>query len=277
MMVGSADPRRNGPAAPTAGTIPRHRGRWSIALRTTTPVPVESTTYSRPRDPAMIRLRQVALVASELDAVVAELGAAFGLEVCFVDPGVGEFGLHNALMLIGDQFLEVVSPRREGTTAGRLLDRRRGDDGNGDGGYMAIYEVDDLDHRVEIVRAAGTRVAWSIDLPEIRARHLHPRDVGGAIVSIDQPTRRGEWPWGGPTWRAHDGNRVVTAIAGISVGAVDPAAMRQRWAELGLDHAVRFVPAGARGEGIDGLDLVATDRDRAGESIELGGVAIRLV
>jgi hypothetical protein len=220
----------------------------------------------------MIRLRQVALVASDLDTVVAELCAALGLDVCFVDPGVGEFGLHNALMLIGDQFLEVVSPVREGTTAGRLLDRRAGD-----GGYMAIYEVDDLDTRVERVQAAGVRVVWSIDLPTIRARHLHPRDVGGAIVSIDQPARRGEWPWGGPTWGAHDGNGVVSAIAGLAIGAADPAAMRARWAELGLDHAVRFAPATERGEGIDGLDLVATDRDRAGETMELCGIAIRLV
>ena len=220
----------------------------------------------------MIRLRQVALVASDLDTVVAELCAALGLDVCFVDPGVGEFGLHNALMLIGDQFLEVVSPIREGTTAGRLLDRR-----SGDGGYMAIYEVDDLDARVEHVQAAGVRVVWSIDLPTIRARHLHPRDVGGAIVSIDQPARRGEWPWGGPTWRAHDGNGVVSAIAGLAIGAADPTAMRARWAELGLDHAVRFVPATDRGEGIDGLDLVATDRDRAGETMELCGISIRLV
>ncbi|HWM19851.1 MAG TPA: VOC family protein [Ilumatobacteraceae bacterium] len=220
----------------------------------------------------MIRLRQVALVASDLDTVVAELCAALGLDVCFVDPGVGEFGLHNALMLIGDQFLEVVSPIREGTTAGRLLDRRAGD-----GGYMAIYEVDDLDARVERVQAAGVRVVWTIDLPTIRARHLHPRDVGGAIVSIDQPANRGEWPWGGPTWRAHDGNGVVSGIAGLAIGAADPAAMRARWAELGLDHAVRFVPATDRGEGIDGLDLVATDRDRAGETMELCGIAIRFV
>ena len=225
----------------------------------------------------MIRLRQVALVARDLDTVVAELCAALGLEVCYVDPGVGEFGLHNALMLIGDQFLEVVSPTRDGTTAGRLLERRARDNGNGDGGYMAIYEVDDLDARVEHVQAAGVRVVWSVDLPTIRARHLHPRDVGGALVSIDQPARRGEWPWGGPTWRAHDGNGVVSAIAGLAIGAADPAAMRARWAELGLDHAVRFVPPTDRGEGIDGLDLVATDRDRAGETMDLCGVAIRLV
>ena len=153
-------------------------------------------------------------------------------------------------MLIGDQFLEVVSPTREGTTAGRLLDRRARDDGNGDGGYMAIYEVDDLDApRRAACRPPACASSGRSTSRRSGRRHLHPRDVGGALVSIDQPARRGEWPWGGPTWRAHDGNGVVTAIAGVTVGATDPPAMRRRWAELGLDHAVRFVAGQRSGRG----------------------------
>lgn len=219
----------------------------------------------------MIRLRQVALVAADRDPVVAELCRWLGVTVCFEDPGVAEFGLHNALMTIGDQFLEVVSPTTSGTTAGRLLDKR-----GGDGGYMAIYEVDDLERRAEALVGNGVRVVWRIDLPDISARHLHPRDVGGAIVSIDQPLPSGSWRWAGP-WRAHAETTTVTGIAGIDVAAEDPAAMRARWAELDLDHAVRFVPAGPRGEGIDAFDVVATDRARAGESAHIGGVDIRLV
>jgi hypothetical protein len=219
----------------------------------------------------MIRLRQVALVATDRDAVVAELCDWLGVTVCFEDPGVAEFGLHNTLMTIGDQFLEVVSPTGEGTTAGRLLDKR-----GGDGGYMAIFEVDDLDARQDALSAAGVRVVWSIDLPDIRARHLHPRDVGGAIVSIDQPVPNGTWRWAGP-WRAHAETSVVTAIAGIDVAAAEPAAMRARWAALGLAHAVRFVPAGPRGEGIGAIDVAAADRTRAGESRTICGVDVRLV
>ncbi len=219
----------------------------------------------------MIRLRQVALVARDRDQVVSELGAALGVTVCYEDPGIAEFGLHNALMTVGDQFLEVVSPVSEGTTAGRLLDKR-----GGDGGYMAIFEVDDLDARVERLAGLGVRVVWRIDLDDIRARHLHPRDVGGAIVSLDEPRPNGAWRWAGP-WRAHAETSVVTAIAGVDVAAVDPDAMGARWAELGLDHAVRFVPAGERGEGIDAVDLVAADRRRAGEELAVGGVTLRLV
>jgi hypothetical protein len=51
--------------------------------------------------------------------------------------------------------------------------------------------------------------------------------------------------------------------------------MAARWAEVGIDHAVRFISAGPRGEGIDAIDLVATDRSRTGETI--GGVELRLI
>ncbi len=220
----------------------------------------------------MIRLRQVALVAHDLDAVVGELCDTFGLSVCFHDPGVGEFGLHNALMVIGDQFLEVVAPTQDGTTAGRLLDKCAGD-----GGYMAIYEVDDLDARVDHLTAHGVRIVWRGDFPTIRGRHLHPRDVGGVLVSIDQPEPPGSWTWGGPTWQAHSDGSVVAAIAGVTVGADDPDAMARRWDELGLRAAVGFTRAGERGEGLDGVDLVAADRARVGETHEIGGVTFRLV
>jgi hypothetical protein len=219
----------------------------------------------------MIRLRQVALVAADRDRVVGELCEWLGVTVCYEDPGVAEFGLHNALMTIGDQFLEVVSPTTDGTTAGRLLDKR-----GGDGGYMAIYEVDDLATRDEELAERGVRVVWRIDLPDIASRHLHPRDVGGALVSIDQAVPAGAWRWGGP-WKAHAETGTVTGIAGLDIAAADPAAMRARWRELRIDHAVRFVPAGPRGEGIDAMDVVAADRSRTGESATICGIEIRLV
>ena len=40
---------------------------------------------------------------------------------------------------------------------------------------------------------------------------------------------------------------------------------------------VEFVEAGERGEGIDGVDLVATDRARCGETHNICGVTFRLV
>jgi hypothetical protein len=189
-----------------------------------------------------------------------------------VDPGVGEFGLHNALLLVGDQFIEVVSPTQEGTTAGRMLEKR-----GGDGGYMVLFEVDDLDAREADLATHGVRIVWSMDLPSIRGRHLHPRDVGGAIVSLDQPSTPGAWEWGGPTWPTAPAASVVSAISQISISAEDPTAMRARWKELDIDTQVDFIAASNRGEGLDVVDLVATDRSRVGDEMDLVGVRFRLV
>ena len=70
-----------------------------------------------------MRLRQVALVAREIEPAVEALRSVLGLGDPFRDPGVAEFGLRNAVMPLGDDFLEVVSPVQPGTSAGRWLER----------------------------------------------------------------------------------------------------------------------------------------------------------
>ena len=224
----------------------------------------------------MIRLRQIALIADDLDPVVDQLRAALGLEACFHDPGVAEFGLRNALLLVGDQFLEVLSPVAPDTAVGRLLAKR-----GGPGGYMVIHEVDDLDARTDRLAAAGVRIVWSGDLPQIRGRHLHPNDVGGAIVSIDQPAEPGRWHWGGPTWEAMavaGPPGAVDAIAGVTIAAADPDALAERWGDLGIDESIRFVFGEPNTiDGITTVELRAVDRSRAGERHDICGVEFALV
>ena len=60
----------------------------------------------------MIRLRQVCLVASDRDTVVSHIESVFSLRTAYEDPGVATFGLHNAVIPVGDQFLEIVAPVR---------------------------------------------------------------------------------------------------------------------------------------------------------------------
>ena len=57
-----------------------------------------------------MRLRQVVLVAGDLDRVEAEIVAGLDVEACVHDLGVGQFGLRNVLFPVGDTLLEVVSP-----------------------------------------------------------------------------------------------------------------------------------------------------------------------
>ena len=104
--------------------------------------------------PMWLRLRQIALVAERLAPVEAELIDVLGIEVCFRDPGVGHFGLENALFPIGNQLLEGVAPTQEQTAGGRYLERRGGD--------SALFEhLLDANHGR---RSAGALPSsWSID------------------------------------------------------------------------------------------------------------------
>ena len=220
----------------------------------------------------MIRLRQVALVAKDLEPVARQLCDTFNLTIAVRDLDVAEFGLTNALMTVGDQFIEIISPTTEGTAGGRMIERR-----GGDSGYMVMHEVDDLDRRLSHLADNNVRIIWSGDFDDIRGRHLHPKDTGGAIVSLDEAIPEGSWRWAGTTWTPHRQNSVVSAIASVTIGANDPAAMRSRWDELSISTAIHFDQAGPRGEGIDRVDLVAADRRRVGETFDIGGVTWVLV
>jgi len=217
-----------------------------------------------------MRIRQIVFAARELVPTSATLAKLLALDPPYADPGVAEFGLHNAVYVFGDQFVEIVSPTRAGTTAGRLIERR------GDCGYMLILQTDDFGRELARFDTLGVRHVWAKDLPDIRAMHLHPKDIGGAIVSIDQPVPPQSWRWGGPGWQVQGGRAGQQRVVGITVGATDPLAMATRWAEvlrlaaprphgggwrLALDDGgVDFVAADARGEGIAGYALAVHDR-----------------
>jgi Glyoxalase-like domain len=250
-----------------------------------------------------MRLRQVALVARDLEAVVADCCAVLGLEVGFRDPEIAMFGLRNALMPIGDTFLEVVSPVREDATAARFLERRRGD-----GGYMVIVQTDDLDVARTRLTTLGVRVVFEVAFDDVATLHLHPRDVGGAILSLDVARPPESWRWAGPLWHEHVRTDVSAVLAGVELQAADPAAMAARWSAIldrpsresgpgswviplgdGEDGVIRLVRArDERGDGVAGLDVRVHDRARAlasahtrglattADTVMLGGVRVRL-
>src|SRR4051812_38740763 len=124
-----------------------------------------------------MRLRQIALVGQDLAAAEADIRAVLGLDYAYDDPGVGAFGLRNAVFPVGETFLEVVSPKQEGTTAGRLLEKR-----GGDGGYMAIFQVRDIDVARERLAKAGARTGADHDRDRVHMSHIHPQDNRGRTV-----------------------------------------------------------------------------------------------
>lgn len=172
------------------------------------------------------RIRQVVVAAWDCDATAADLRRRLGLGPPYADPGVAAFGLRNAVMPVGDCFVEVVAPVRADAPARRFLERQ------GEGGYMLIFQVPDLAEAETRVGALGVRTVWRSVHPDISAVHLHPADVGGAIVSLDQPVPPESWRWAGPEWIGqappHDGRRITAAV----LEAPDPQALAARWAAV---------------------------------------------
>lgn len=167
-----------------------------------------------------LRLRQLVFASNAIDDM-ARLKEILDLGDGFVDPGVAEFGLTNRVFALGDQFLELVVPVQDQTAAGRFLARS-----GGIGGYMAIFQTDDLNAVRGRADAQQIRRVWNIDLPDISASHLHPADIGAAIVSIDEARPPSSWRWGGPDWPSHS---VSGALCSLEVSAVDAPAMSAKW------------------------------------------------
>ena len=254
----------------------------------------------------MLRMRQICLVAEDLDMIESHLRGVFGLEVCHRDPGVGRFGLHNFLMPIGDSFIEVVSPITPGTAGGRYL-RRRG----GDGGYMVIMQCDDMAARRARVSELGIRSIIDAGNDQTDGIQLHPKDVPGAIAELrwntgEQPG--GPWNPAGDHWMPAVREHVITKMAAAELQSGDPQGMAARWSEvleipcgsdadghptIALDDAeLRFVEAAdGRGDGLGGLDVATVDRGHVvttarhhdldvsedESTVMLGGVRFRLV
>jgi hypothetical protein len=233
------------------------------------------------------RLRQL-VIASETTDTIDTLKAVFGLDAPFPDPGVAEFGLVNGVFAIGDQFLEVVVPTVETAPAARFMKR------GGPGGYMAIFEVEDLAATRARVDTLGIRRVWDIDLEDIAASHLHPADLGGAIVSVDQPKPAGEWRWAGPDWRQRS---AVGRLIGAELTSPDPTRLMARWASAlgagGSGNALKMddgdiVFSKGEAERLVAFDLSLPDADRVlaqareaglevdGRSVWVAGVEMRL-
>jgi hypothetical protein len=210
------------------------------------------------------------LVANDLAAAHADIAAVLGVDYAYDDPGVGKYGLRNAVFPIGDTFLEVVSPKQPGTTAGRLLQKR-----GGDGGYMVILQVDDLLQARARVRDASARIADLTDGDGFAFTHIHPKDIGGAILSLDYMRPKERWEWGGPDWQSHVCTDTSLAVVGAELQSENPAKMAARWSEvlgrgavqdgnlwcIRLDQGeIRFVTdTDGRGEGLGTFDVQVRD------------------
>ena len=146
-----------------------------------------------------MRLRQLVIATSEIDPLADSICDLFELRRTFSDPELIVFGLKNVLIPLGDTFLELVTPVKDNTAAERFLKKREGD-----GGYMVIVDSLDLDKERKRLKTLELDIVWhenrKTDGIHGQALHLHPKQVGGAILSIDNMKPASSWLWAGRNW-----------------------------------------------------------------------------
>jgi hypothetical protein len=255
-----------------------------------------------------MRLRQVALLAHKVQPIVDQLDAVFGLKVAFVDPAVEIFGLKNAVLPCGGEFVEVLEPFRDDASGARYLARR-----GGDAGYMVILQdADSYAHRDRLAADGVRVVARNPEGSRYRFTHFHPADSAGVLLSIDSlegdagwTEPMSDWLAAGIGWREHPSTHAL-GISAVTIQSRDPLAACERWCFLLGRHAsmiggdrlqislergaIRFVgPVDDDGTGVVGLDIqvkdghAALDRARAaglpvaGGAVEICGVVVRPV
>jgi len=249
-----------------------------------------------------VRLRQICLAARHLEPLIGDIAAIMGLCVCYRDGNVAKYGLENALLPVDTILLEAVAPLRDGTAAGRFLDKSAGR-----GGYMAIFCCDDPDARAARAAKMGVRIANVIDHAPYRGVQLHPRDCRAAFIEFNHTEGSddilGPYPPAGPDWHRFIRKDVTQALVGVDMRSAEPENLADHWAriievavsrngsgepELSLANCTFRFAAGAR-DMMSGLTFrvndIAAVRDAArrrgyvvtGDSFPLGGVTFRLV
>ena len=235
-------------------------------------------------------IRQLVIATSDLDATVGSLQAEYGFAVSHRaedEAGYADFGIRGAMLPVGHQFIEVVAPVGPGTAVGRHLHRL-----GGDGGYMVIVQVPDAGEARSRLERLGVRVIWSGGAadPGIDATHVHPRDTGGALLSLVQATPPSSWSQGGREWESMVRTEVASGLAGATIACREPERVRHAWAEaLGVDDTgeggelrvgpttLTFLPTDGPDRGPIEVRLVARDRAAAGRQRTIAGVTLVLV
>ncbi len=177
-----------------------------------------------------IRLRQVTVIARDLEPAVERMKGMLRLPEPFRDDLANQFATVNAVFQLGNSFVEIASPFEDGTV------RRYAEARGGDAGYMAVFQVPDNEEARARVTELGIRIIAELKLFDQGGNLLHPKDVPGAMVTFDWSRPYEAWRWGGPAWSGRVPEHPEGGIVAMEVGMVDPVDAAEKWARaLGVE------------------------------------------
>jgi len=129
-----------------------------------------------------MRIEHVALAVEDLDAAIAHYASVWGLEVEHRER-VEDQGVEEAMLPLGDAYLQLLGPTGPDTTVGKFVQRR------GQGLHHIAYEVDDLEAALADLKAKG--VPLIDERPRVGGRghmvaFVHPKGNHGLLVELIQ-------------------------------------------------------------------------------------------
>ncbi|MDQ3963421.1 MAG: methylmalonyl-CoA epimerase [Actinomycetota bacterium] len=128
------------------------------------------------------KVEHIALAVSDLDAAIAHYSDVWGLEVSHRER-VEDQGVEEALLPLGESFLQLLGPTGPDTTVGKFIARK------GEGLHHIAYEVDDLEAALAELKAKRVRLIDKVPRRGGRGHmvaFVHPGGNHGLLVELIQ-------------------------------------------------------------------------------------------
>jgi methylmalonyl-CoA/ethylmalonyl-CoA epimerase len=128
------------------------------------------------------KIEHVALAVADIDAAIAHYKDVWGLDVAHRER-VEDQGVEEAMLPLGESYLQLLGATAPDTTVGKFLERR------GEGLHHIAYEVDDLEATLAALKEKG--VALIDEKPRRGGRghmvaFVHPKANHGLLVELIQ-------------------------------------------------------------------------------------------
>lgn len=128
------------------------------------------------------KIEHIAIAVEDLDVAVKHYAETWGLEVSHRER-VEDQGVEEAMLPLGESFLQLLGPTGDDTTVGKFIARR------GEGLHHIAYEVDDLEAALAELKAKG--VPLIDEAPRRGGRghmvaFVHPKGNHGLLVELIQ-------------------------------------------------------------------------------------------
>ena len=131
------------------------------------------------------KIEHVSLAVEDLDAAVEHYRDTWGLEVSHRER-VEDQGVEEAMLPIGESFLQLLGPTGPDTTVGKFIERR------GEGLHHIAYEVPDLEGALAELKKRGVRLIDEVPRRGGRGHmvaFVHPKGNHGLLVELIQAPR----------------------------------------------------------------------------------------